>query len=112
MVVNKIVMPGSWIIDIVHQCKRIDVCETAYPLYLCLLYRGYLLRDNGEHLNVDTVELVEARPGSRTTISHNLSCKLNINLKRKYINLQYVIVVIMYVYDCMRGKFYNIWIFN
>ena len=36
----------------------------ACPTTACYVVATHLLRDDGQHLNVDTVELVEARPGT------------------------------------------------
>lgn len=38
----------------------------AHPLLLCFLDGGDLLGHHGQHLDVDPIKLIKARPGPRT----------------------------------------------
>jgi len=42
---------------------------SAYPLLLSLLNGGDLLSDDGQHLDIDAIELVEARPRAGTAVT-------------------------------------------
>ena len=56
------------LLNVMYHYKQIrQSCHVPYQLYLCLLYCGYLLCDDREYFNVDSVEFIEARPSTRAT---------------------------------------------